>query len=66
MSNFVKAMTPRFSRDIPLIKTGHPILSRLTDIEIEKLWTEFSESASAQWLIPTADWLKDFKEWLEL
>ena len=65
MSNFVRAMSAKFPEDLPKIRAVHPLLSRLSDIEVEKLWEEFSDDACASWLIPDSHWLTSFKGWIE-
>lgn len=65
MSNLVKAPTPLHLHDIAPIRAMHPILSKLTEMEIQIVWEAFSSDLSAGYLSVNDHTLKDFLTWLQ-
>jgi len=64
MSNLFEALKVEYPHDIAVIRSAHPILSRLSDLEVERLWDRFSDSYAAGWLIVTEETMDQFRSWL--
>lgn len=65
MSNLVKALTPLHLHDIAPIRAIHPILLKLTDMEIQIVWEAFSSDLCSGYLLVNDHTLKDFLTWLQ-
>lgn len=66
MSNFLNALTPQHPEDVERLAEVSILKSlRLSNIEIEKVWSDFSGSLCAGWLTVNEDTLKQFAEWVE-
>lgn len=54
------------SADIDNIRGSIPELSGAPAIKIHRAWVAFSDTYCASYLIVSDDFIKQFKEWLEL
>ena len=65
MSNLSDALRVEHPDDVAKLRAQIPILYRFSDIEIEKLWDDFSDSYAAGWLFVQEETIESFKAWLE-
>lgn len=66
MDNLAKALIPEFGEDVIKIQSSgvHPLLPRLTPIEVGVVWSAFSRHLCAGWMNVNEETLKQFQEWI--
>ena len=65
MNRLIESLAPRYPEDIEKIRNLTPFLMRFSDIEIEKLWEDYSDSMCAGWLTVDKEQIIMFHNWLE-
>lgn len=51
-------------QDVDQLKKEIPVLSLLSNSRVEDLYSEFSDTRCARWLIVSYETIEQFKEWL--